>query len=240
MKNRILAAVLAGIIAAASAATLAGCGKSNDKSSKISTTIKPMGTTAATTVPGTTSATGSTVAIQDENGNILSTLPPNENAQQPSGNSVTDAALSYFGVSSANGYSSSVYNTYTTASGANYYLVVVTDSKGIVTGMVWVSEDGSATFDTEAFYSTYIKPELNNGDNSDNSGEQATYWISPKGPDHAEAGDSSDSDTNYVDQNGYDDGYDDGYDYDNDNDYDYNYDNDYDNDEYNVVEPFDE
>ena len=110
------------IIAAASAATLAGCGKSDDKRSKISTTIKPMGTTAATTVAGTTSATESTVAIQDENGNILSTLPPNENAQQPSGNSVTDAALSYFSVSSANGYNSSVYNTYTTASGAELLL----------------------------------------------------------------------------------------------------------------------
>ena len=148
--KRIITAMLS---AALCLSLLAGCGKSDDKRSKISTTIKPMGTTAATTVAGTTSATESTVAIQDENGNILSTLPPNENAQQPSGNSVTDAALSYFSVSSANGYNSSVYNTYTTASGANYYLVAVTDSKGVVTGMVWVSEDGSETY----YYSNVTK-----------------------------------------------------------------------------------
>ena len=44
-----------------------GCGKSDDKRSKISTTIKPMGTTAATTVAGTTSATG----LSYEEGNLI-------------------------------------------------------------------------------------------------------------------------------------------------------------------------
>lgn len=212
MKNCILTAVLIGVITAASVMTLASCGDKNDKSSgKISTTTKPGAITGSTAAAVTKASdntvasgnTATTAAIQDENGNILTTLAPNEEAQQSAGNTITDTALVFFGVSAANGYYASVYTSYTTASGVTYYYVNVMDANNIVKGMVWVGEDGT-TVDSDTFYNTYIKPELgtnaNGGDN-----QQATYWITPKGPDHADAGEGNnvDNNANYDNNNNY-------------------------------------
>lgn len=199
MKKRILTAVLAGAFALSACAAMSGCGDDKDKDKKTPATTA---STQSTTVAATTANSDSENETNDSNissdtqssaNGYLTTIPPaDEQAVKSAGNYITDAALNAAGYSSADGYYGSVYSTYV-SSGVTYYFVTILNSNNILQTMIWVSEDGVTTYDSETFYNTFILPDISQ--QSSDSDQPATYWIIPSGPDGAEAGDEdADSD----------------------------------------------
>lgn len=194
MRKKAFAFVLAFVIAAASAATLAGCGKSEDKNKKTSSTV------ATTKAPATTAAAESTTSGSDSDdstateaatvvvgGDAQSSVTPDPNYNNSSGNSLVDAVLNYTGLTPANGYYGQIYGSYT-SNGVTYYSVNVFNSSNAAEGMWYVSPDGSMVMDSVSFYNQYIAPDYD-ADPITADDETPTYYISPNGPDNADAGD---------------------------------------------------
>lgn len=197
MNKKILTIVLAGAIALASAATLAGCGEKKDDNKKVMTTTaiattKPVATTAAaSTTANATDANGNN--IQATNSNNLSTIAPNADAANVNNsNGIVDAALAAGGYSKANGFWGSIYTSYD-VNGTTYYAVNILDENNMVQTMIWVSPDGT-TFDDVTFYNNYIAPDYN-ADPNKTVEQSPTYYIGQDGhgypttPVYADEGD---------------------------------------------------
>ena len=192
MCKKAFAFVLAFVIAAASIATLAGCGKSEDKNKKTTTTAATKAPTTAAATEGTDSGENSGDSSATEAATVVvggdqSSVTPDPSYSNSSGNYLVDAVLNYTGLTSANGYYGQVYGSYT-SNGVTYYSIYVFNSTNAAEGMWYISSDGSTIIDSVTFYNQYIAPDYD-ADPITADDETPTYYISPNGPDNADAGD---------------------------------------------------
>ena len=199
--KKIFSAIAATALAAALVIFAAGCSKSAGKSSPDDSSVVPK---AQSSVVQQSSKAQSSQSSQSSGFNqnsqtSQSSQTSQAGAQGESGQAVTQAALDYYGGSTANGDSVSLVNTVTTPEGTTFSYVIVT--VGGNTYPLYVSNDGSYAMLPDDFNSVYGGgSEADNGggdnvvasyvesepDNDWNGGNDYGYDNDYNGPDHAE------------------------------------------------------